>query len=200
MVADLEVDEITVTRHGLEFPGVPAEALALYQEASDEELEELAAREASGEIVRPAALEGYDIPLEGSRLGYPPQTFSYDDLPAELPLGLSTAFEPRRFAVTASDPEFDLSFVRAVKLTLTRPDAPGDRETLVDYDSDEQPDLDGERTLVLDFVRTGAAIDPWATRGAVFELSLWGDMAALPTAPWKVDASLTFSGEIHFAL
>lgn len=182
-VAQVDAPEITVTRENVEFPGAPVEPLGR---------------------VRPGvpgdAGESSGVPFGTNDFPLPPQRFSYDEVPKELPDGMSVALLATHVTVKARHVPEDLTWIRRLLLTVNLPDRPDEWQVVVEYPPREGDEVvhRSEDELVLPVSERLGSVDPWQARGAVFELAVWGNLAKLPRDPWAVDVSVTFVGELHY--
>jgi hypothetical protein len=174
VAAQLDVPEVEVTRENVVFEGVPPE---------------LAAPAPEGVPSTPtAAQEDYALRSH---------SFSYDRW--EMPQGMTADMVVREVVVTAHQGTPDLSFVRRITLAISlRSDDPNPPLVVLEYPLPERASPATRQSITLPVERPEPLLDPWRTPGAVYELTVWGDVAELPRQPWAVDVTVSLGGKLEF--
>jgi hypothetical protein len=180
--AEIDIREVQVTRQNLSFPGVPLEV--------------------------PTSVPSNTPPEDLAKLGItvlgevelPVQTFSYDEQPVDMPDEVTSDMHLKSVTVAAHEGTQSLSFVRRLRLTLTRPgQAAAQATVLLEYPpagSSPAPFID--KTLTVPVQGLDDVVDPWKPQPGIYELKIWGDLATVPREPWAVDVTLSYTGTVSY--
>jgi hypothetical protein len=116
-----------------------------------------------------------------------------------MPQGISADVVAEEVIVTAHQGTPDLSFVRRITLTTSSPgEDPNQPTILVEYAAPEAEGSAAQQSISLPVQRREPLLEPWSVPGAVYALTVWGDVEQLPRHPWAVDVTVTFSGKLRF--
>ncbi|MBN1612191.1 MAG: hypothetical protein JW940_36505 [Polyangiaceae bacterium] len=179
--AQAEIPSLELTRENLTFPAAATELA--------DELESMP-EDARTNLALAAAPDDYHFPTV---------SFSYDRIPMARPPGVSSDVQAKEVTVAAHKGTDDLSFVRRIRLTVTRLGEDREEpEVLIDYSSSKASSKPIGRSLTTPVLGAQRSIDPWQTESSVYELDIWGDLEELPARPWTVDVSVVFGGSVSF--
>jgi hypothetical protein len=179
--AQAEIPALELTQENLTFPAVPAELT--------NELESMP-EDAGTSLARAAAADDYHFPTV---------SFSYDRLPIARPPGVSSDMRAKEVTIAAHKGTHDLSFVRRLRLTVTRLGEDREEpEVVLEYSSTRASSESIGRSLTTPVLGAQCSIDPWQTGSSVYELDIWGDLEQLPDKPWAVDVSVVLGGSVSF--
>lgn len=124
----------------------------------------------------------------------PPQTFSYQEVPAVLPDRVNVLLTARHVEVTPEEPYSDLSFLNRVTLTVRDSREPSHESRLL---LDLTPEV-GATSVSSDVVGSEYSVDPWKASSLLFELKVSGPADRLPKDPWSVSVTLQLRGDVQF--
>jgi hypothetical protein len=176
--AQADIPALELTRQNLTFPGVPAELDSVPVDTRTS-------------LARKAAEDDYHFPTV---------SFSYDRIPIPRPPGVSSDVVAKEVTITARDGIEDLSFVRRIRLRVTRLGEDREEpEVVIDTSSPGATTEPFGRSLTTPVLGAQRSIDPWQTESSVYELDLWGDVEEAPALPWAIDVSVVFGGSVSFA-
>jgi hypothetical protein len=178
--AQVEFEDVEITRQNVTFQGLPAELDAAAASQIPPELR--------AQLVSAAA---------DTEVTLPTQQFAYANASSQVPSGLDGSLTLKRVTVASHDPRRNLSFLHSVTLTAAKVDNPTKKRVLLSYAAD--PSSPNEGDLVVPVVGSSLTIDPWQLESSVFELTVSGSYEGLPREPWAVDVTLSLAGDIEYS-
>lgn len=180
LAVNADVSEIAVARENLVFQGVPEDVAVLDDIPAD-----VRAR--------------YGLPALGEAYHFPSQPFTYDRVPIDMPSGMTSDLRVKEVTIRAHEGSPGLSFVRGLRLTVSRPSEPvSESVILMEYPEVGTTPARVDRSLTLKFNGDWSPVDPWKADSSVYTLDVWAVLTELPRQDWAVDVELTLRGSLNF--